>query len=130
MLLLACWNGLNRRLISAADMPMPLSDTEKISLKRLIGAAFGSVLGMIGAYVFSLVLAKATPEPFLQILLLFLMTYIGLVVGAKKGDMLNLSALGGIFGGEKTSKKTFKILDTSVIIDGRIAVAEKNGLMP
>jgi len=35
--------------------------------------------------------------------------------------MLNLSALGGVFGGEKSSKKTFKILDTSVIIDGRIA---------
>jgi uncharacterized protein YacL len=102
---------------------------EKISLKRLIGAAFGSVLGMIGAYVFSLVLAKATPEPFLQILLLFLMTYIGLVVGAKKGDMLNLSALGGIFGGEKTSKKTFKILDTSVIIDGRIADIAETGFL-
>ena len=65
---------------------------EQVSLKRLIGAAFGSVLGIIGAYVFSLVLAKATPEPFLQIGILLLMTYIGLIVGAKKGDMLNLSA--------------------------------------
>ena len=91
---------------------------ERVSLKRLIGAACGSVLGIVGAFIMSLVLAKATPEPFLQVCLLLLMTYIGLIVGAKKGDMLNLSALGGIFGGEKSSKKAFKILDTSVIIDG------------
>jgi uncharacterized protein YacL len=57
------------------------------------------------------------------------MTYIGLIVGAKKGDMLNLAALGGIFGGEKTSKKTFKILDTSVIIDGRIADIAETGFL-
>jgi len=69
----------------------------------------------------SLVLAKANADPLLQVCLLLWMTYIGLVVGAKKGDMLNLAALGGIFGGEKGNKKSFKILDTSVIIDGRIA---------
>ena len=61
--------------------------------------------------------------------LLLLMTYVGLIVGAKKGDMLNLSALGGIFGGEKASKKSFKILDTSVIIDGRIADIAETGFL-
>jgi uncharacterized protein YacL len=102
---------------------------ERVSLKRLIGAACGSVLGMVGAFIMSLVLAKATPEPFLQVCLLLLMTYIGLIVGAKKGDMLNLSALGGIFGGEKSSKKSHKILDTSVIIDGRIADIAETGFL-
>ena len=47
------------------------------------------------------------------------MTYVGLVVGANKGDFLNLAALGGIFGGERPVKKVYKIFDTSVIIDGR-----------
>jgi uncharacterized protein YacL len=46
---------------------------------------------------------------------------VGLTVGASKGDLLNLAALGGVFGGEKQGKKSYKILDTSVIIDGRIA---------
>ena len=77
----------------------------------------------------SLVLSKATADPFLQVALLLLMTYVGLIVGAKKGDMLNLAALGGIFGGEKSSKKTFKILDTSVIIDGRIADIAETGFL-
>jgi uncharacterized protein YacL len=57
------------------------------------------------------------------------MTYVGLIVGAKKGELLNLAALGGIFGGEKTSKKAFKILDTSVIIDGRIADIAETGFL-
>jgi uncharacterized protein YacL len=102
---------------------------ERVSLKRLIGAAFGSVLGILGAVLMSLVVAKATPEPFLQVCILLLMTYIGLIVGAKKGDMLNLAALGGIFGVEKSSKKSHKILDTSVIIDGRIADIAETGFL-
>src|SRR5690242_21251468 len=89
----------------------------------------GSVLGIIGAFVMSLVLAKASPDPFLQVALLLFMAYVGLIVGAKKGDMINLAALGGIFGGEKSSKKTFKILDTSVIIDGRIADIAETGFL-
>ena len=58
------------------------------------------------------------------------MTYCGLVVGAAKGDMLNLAALGGLFGGESSGPKhSFKILDTSVIIDGRIADIVETGFV-
>src|SRR5438105_2538306 len=49
------------------------------------------------------------------------MSSIGLALGARKGDMLNLQALGGLFGNEKGTRRQPKILDTSVIIDGRIA---------
>jgi len=41
--------------------------------------------------------------------------------------MLNLSALGGLFGGDKVTKRSYKILDTSVIIDGRIADIAETG---
>ncbi|MGA2267412.1 MAG: PIN domain-containing protein [Bryobacteraceae bacterium] len=106
---------------------------ERVSLKRLIGAAAGSVLGIAGAFLMSLVLSRALSSaniaPFLQVCLLLWMTYIGLIVGAKKGEMLNLAALGGIFGVEKSSKKSFKILDTSVIIDGRIADIAETGFL-
>ena len=106
----------------------------RISLKRLIGAAFGSVLGIFGAFLMSVVIGTAAPESsstirFLQVGLLLWMMYVGLIVGASKGDMLNLAALGGIFGGEKTSKRAFKILDTSVIIDGRIADVAETGFL-
>ena len=56
------------------------------------------------------------------------MAYIGLVVGAAKGDYLDLSALGGIFS-DKTARRDFKILDTSVIIDGRIADIAEAGFL-
>jgi uncharacterized protein YacL len=104
-----------------------------ISLKRLIGAAIGSILGIIGAYLFALVVRSSVPEghtqSFLQIMVMLLMAYVGLIVGANKGDLLNLAALGGIFGGEKQSKKSYKILDTSDIIDGRIADIAETGFL-
>ena len=104
-----------------------------ISLKRLIGAALGSVLGIVGAYLFSIVIRNAVPaghlQSFLPLLVMLVMAYVGLIVGAAKGDLLNLAALGGVFGGEKQSRKNYKILDTSVIIDGRIADIAETGFL-
>ncbi len=103
------------------------------SLTRLIGAAVGSILGILGAYLFTLVLRNSMPAghtlSFLQILIMLLMAYVGLVVGANKGSLLNLAALGGLFGGEKQGKKVHKILDTSVIIDGRISDIAETGFL-
>jgi uncharacterized protein YacL len=132
--------GLNAPIAAAAGVVLGSAIVlfeirlKQVSLKRLIGAAFGSVLGILGAYLVSLVLAQALPSsyntvPFLQLVLLCFMAYIGLVVGANKGDMLNLAALGGLFGGEKSTKTAFKILDTSVIIDGRIADIADTGFL-
>ncbi|HEY2843902.1 MAG TPA: PIN domain-containing protein [Bryobacteraceae bacterium] len=107
---------------------------KQVSLTRLIGAAAGSILGILGAYLISLVMDRAMPDsdntvPFLEVLVLALMTYCGLVVGADKGEMLNLAAFGGLFGGEKVTDNAFKILDTSVIIDGRIADIAETGFI-
>ena len=105
----------------------------RVSLTQLIGAAIGSVLGIIGAYLFALVIRNSLPpghtQSFLQIMVMLLMAYVGLIVGANKGDLLNLAAFGGVFGGEKQSKKSYKILDTSVIIDGRIADIAETGFL-
>ena len=105
----------------------------QVSLKRLIGAVIGSILGIAGAYLFSLVVRNSLPpgstQSFLQLFIMLLMAYVGLVVGAGKGDLLNLAALGGIFGGEKQGKRSYKILDTSVIIDGRIADIAETGFL-
>src|SRR5438874_10925224 len=104
-----------------------------VSLKRLIGAAIGSILGILGAYLFSLVIKSSIKEGgtqfFLQLMVMLLMSYVGLIIGANKGDLLNLAALGGIFGAEKQGRRAFKILDTSVIIDGRIADIAETGFL-
>jgi uncharacterized protein YacL len=106
---------------------------EKASLKKLIGAAVGSILGILGALMISHLLNLTSIEKssisFLQIALLMLMAYSGLVLGANKGDLLNLAALGGLFTGERQPKRHYKILDTSVIIDGRIADVCETGFI-
>jgi uncharacterized protein YacL len=105
----------------------------QVSLKRLIGAVIGSILGIIGAYLFSVVIRNSISagptQSFLQLFVMLIVAYVGLIVGAGKGDLLNLSALGGLFGGEKQSRRSYKILDTSVIIDGRIADIAETGFL-
>ena len=97
----------------------------RASLRRLIGAVTGSIVGILGAYLTSLILTHTTmPEStrsFVSLAVFLVMTYMGLVLGANKGDMLNLQALGGLFGSERSTRPTSKLLDTSVIIDGRVA---------
>src|SRR5262249_53594754 len=104
-----------------------------VSLKRLIGAVIGSILGILGAYLFCLVFESSITHPetpkVLPLMIMLLMSYVGLIVGAYKGDLLNLAALGGVFGAEKQGRKSFKILDTSVIIDGRIADIAETGFL-
>ncbi|HEU5409609.1 MAG TPA: PIN domain-containing protein [Candidatus Acidoferrales bacterium] len=97
----------------------------RASLRRLIGAVIGSILGILGAFLTTLVLAHTTmPEStrsFVSLAIFLIMAYIGLILGANKGDMLNLQAFGGLFGSERGSRHSYKVLDTSVIIDGRVA---------
>lgn len=104
----------------------------RASLKRLIGAAIGSILGILGAYLISLIIRGTGFNPrtgaFLSVATLLVMFYVGLVVGAEKGDLLNLAALGGLFGGERT-RRSAKLLDTSAIIDARIADVVEAGFL-
>lgn len=107
----------------------------RASLKTLIGAAVGSILGIIGAFLIgSLISRQESPavaaevKTFVTLALTFFMAYVGLMVGAAKGDYIELSALGGILT-DKASRRDLKILDTSVIIDGRIADVAETGFL-
>ena len=93
------------------------------SSRVLIGATLGSLAGILAASLVSIVIGNITvfssrTESFLQLLALISLVFIGMSVGATKGDLLNLS-LGRLK--RKQNSKLVKILDTSVIIDGRVA---------
>ena len=94
----------------------------QVSLKRLIGAVIGSTLGIIGAYLFSLVIRNSirqgATQSFLQLLVMLIMAYVGLIVGAGKGDLLNLAALGGLFGGEKQAKRSTRFWTPASLLTG------------
>jgi uncharacterized protein YacL len=103
------------------------------SIKTLLGAALGSILGIIGASLISLIIARMSfmtsqTETFVQLVILIVMTYVGLVGGAHKGEYLDLSSFGGVFS-DSAMRKSCKVLDTSVIIDGRVADICKTGFL-
>jgi uncharacterized protein YacL len=107
-----------------------------LSIKRLLGAVLGSVLGIAGAALFGMVLGGSLPpggtRALLQLFVLMLMSYVGLMVGASKGDLLNFTGgLAELFAGDRVAagKRNLKILDTSAIIDGRIADVVETGFL-
>ena len=107
---------------------------QRVSLKRLIGMTAGASVGLICAALVSLVLSRLDGGlnpglPLIQVLCLLLFVYFGAIAGAAKGDLLNLGAMGGVFGPETDIRHTHKILDTSVIIDGRIADIADTGFL-
>jgi uncharacterized protein YacL len=130
---LAHWTAAAAGAVAAALVIVFELRVRAISLKRLIGAIIGSIFGIFGAFLFSVVLRDSLPSggtlSTLQIFVLLLMSYIGLVVGTSKGDMLNLAALGNLFSGERSARRSVKILDTSSIIDGRIADIAETGFL-
>ena len=103
-----------------------------LSLKTMLGGALGSILGIIGASLISVVIGRMAvdshTQTFVQLLVLILMTYVGLVSGANKGEYLDLSSFGGFFS-DGANRKLGKVLDTSVIIDGRVADICKTGFL-
>lgn len=108
----------------------------RATLKTLIGAAIGSILGIVGAFLIGIliILQDTTAVPaemkaFLTVALAFFMGFVGLMVGAAKGEYIDLSVLGGIFSDKNAVKLDYKILDTSVIIDGRIADIIETGFL-
>jgi uncharacterized protein YacL len=65
---------------------------------------------------------------FLHSLIIIVLPYVGLVFGARKGEWLEPWKLMSLFRDSRPQKR-FKILDTSVIIDGRVAEVAESGFL-
>jgi uncharacterized protein YacL len=87
----------------------------------LLGGALGAFLGVLAALPVALVLSRtAVGEPtksFLECAALLILGYLGLVLGWQKGGDLR----GRLFAERPAPVLSLKLLDTSVLIDGRIA---------
>src|SRR5437588_633654 len=97
----------------------------RAALSGLLGGVFGAVLGVFAALLVTLVISR-TDEPestksFLEFAALFAFGYLGLVLGSGRGGELQVGALDGFFGKKPAHAESMKLLDTSVLIDGRIA---------
>ncbi|MFN0122264.1 MAG: PIN/TRAM domain-containing protein [Blastocatellia bacterium] len=109
------------------------SRIREASLKTLIGSAIGSTLGIIGASLIGFLITaqpwSAPVKSFTTVSIIVFMTYVGLLVGAARGENLDLSALGGVLKDRGPVRQHHKILDTSVIIDGRVADIAETGFL-
>jgi len=106
---------------------------KKIPLKNLLGSFIGLILGILVANFLSNVFLpnlhnqQEMALPLLSVLY-GVCVYIGLQIGLKKGEEIHLA--GWKFFPKKVSQsEKSKILDTSVIIDGRIADITETGFI-
>ena len=105
-------------------------DLRKISLKIILGGVIGMIIGLLIALIlgFGLNLVSKIREnqqilPWIYLLLTGILGYLGLVLGSKKIEEFNFRTSG------VKSDADNRILDTSVIIDGRIADICDSGFM-
>jgi uncharacterized protein YacL len=107
---------------------------------RLRDAAVTSLLGGllgfgIGLAIASLIVAslgwtdaKNAKVQFMHGLIIIVLPYLGMVLGARKGEWLEPAKLASLFRDARPERR-YRILDTSVIIDGRIAEVVETGFL-
>lgn len=95
----------------------------KLTSGIILGGLIGLSLGLLFAWLFFIPLEAIVPPSLRQVFYFILSGFLGwggLLIGLKKGQSLTVPGLFRIFRGEAQGEY-LKILDTSVIIDGRIA---------
>ena len=115
--------GLIIGLLIALLVMMIEQAIKKVPLRNILGGVAGMMVGLLIAFLLayglsfvSNIMEKQQVVPWIYGLLIGVMGYLGLVLGAKKIEEFNLFGLGAA-----KENHDFRILDTSVIIDGRIA---------
>jgi uncharacterized protein YacL len=103
------------------------SRLRRTALKELIGGVSGMVLGLFVALLVTLVIARtavpAADKSFFELISLLGFAYIGLAVGPYCGERWQTEPVIAAVAAKETAPKQqpVKLLDTSVLIDGRIA---------
>jgi len=96
----------------------------KTQFKVIWGSTVGTFAGVLLGWALGSVYHTITDDHatgvFIRIFFLIIMPYIGFLVGTRKSEWLDPAYLLRFFL-EKSAGRSYKILDTSVIIDGRVA---------
>lgn len=106
---------------------LPIADIIICSLGLVGGLLIGSLLGSAFGRI-------AVVGPYISIIFILFFGYVGLIIGYKKREdvrlmMKNMPTATRVDKGKNANKITPKVLDTSVIIDGRIADIYKSGFI-
>jgi uncharacterized protein YacL len=97
---------------------------------NLVGALVGGVTGLVGAHLTwgALQGVEIVGEHFVHVFLVVLLIYMGVAIGAQHGDWFEPARIIAAFR-DSSRLHQYKILDTSVIIDGRIADICETGFL-
>jgi len=103
---------------------------KKIELGSIIAGLFGISCGLLFAYLVMLPLQLFLGEDIktISVGLMVVFGYGGLLIGLSRGKTLSLSSIFRVFRGQGIDENQ-KLLDTSVIIDGRIADICETGFL-
>ena len=105
---------------------------KNISVTHMVGALLGGAVGLLAAKTIGAALYWANLSDgrvvFLHSVILLALPYLGIVIGARKAEWLEPENLVNLFRAAGPRKR-YKVLDTSVIIDGRIADICETGFM-
>src|SRR5713101_4264981 len=119
-------------LALAAVVVLFESRLRETAVTRVLGALIGCAIGLAIARTIASGLFWADTGDrrvvFLHSFILIVLPYLGLVLGAKNGEWLEPARLVGLFQATGPQRR-YKILDTSVIIDGRIADVCETGFI-
>ena len=95
------------------------------SMGGLIGGAFGAVAGMSAALLMTLIISytsqPASTKSFLDFISLLAFSYLGMTTGFRCGEHWRIPRRRAKASSESAENELMKLLDTSVLIDGRIA---------
>ena len=86
-----------------------------------IGTLTGVLLGWALGSIYQTIASDNSTTTFIRIFFLLIMPYIGFLVGTRKFEWLKPLHLFHFFKDKNVERSSYMILDTSVIIDGRIA---------
>jgi uncharacterized protein YacL len=102
----------------------------KIELGIIIGGLFGISCGLLFSYLLVLPLKLFIGEDIklISLVLMAIFGYGGLLLGFSRGKTISIAGIFRLFRGEGV-EENLKILDTSVIIDGRIADVCETGFL-
>jgi uncharacterized protein YacL len=103
----------------------------KVSLRIIFGGVVGMIVGLFIAFLLayglnfvSNIMEKQQVVPWIYTLLTGIMAYLGLLIGSKKIEEFSFFGLG-----QQKDSGDCRIVDTSVIIDGRIADIADTGFL-
>jgi uncharacterized protein YacL len=122
--------GVTLGLIAAMGLITLEVKLRNVPAHRLVGSLVGGVTGLFGARLVwgAMEGLDLVAEHFIHALLIVFLVYMGIVIGGRKGEWFEPARIIAAFK-DSSRLHQYKVLDTSVIIDGRIADICETGFL-